>query len=106
MMMLRPKLLLGKNTIRDNETFENTLMKIQGKNSWICCKLLGGMAIATLVFLSGILEPIVNFLTGKVIDEINQWKFETKGEKYRVDPTLVIIEQPEDELSDSSVRLN
>ena len=56
----------------NKEQLENQLMKIQAKNGLVCCGLLGVLAIATLTFYSGMLDPIINFIGNK----IGQWNIE------------------------------
>lgn len=55
------KKLLGKE-----EKLEKGLMKIQGKNGLVCCGILGILAIATLTFYSGMLDPIINFIGNRI----------------------------------------
>ena len=54
-------MLLGKE-----EKLEKELMKIQGKNGLVCCGILGVLAIATLTFYSGMLDPIINFIGNRI----------------------------------------
>ena len=41
-------------------------MKIQAKNGLVCCEILGVLAIGTLTFYSGMLDPIINFIGNKI----------------------------------------
>lgn len=43
-------------------TYENT----RKKNGLVCCGILGVLAIATLTFYSGILDPIINFIGNRI----------------------------------------
>ncbi len=56
----------------NKEQLEKKLMKIQAKNGLVCCGILGVLAIATLTFYSGMLDPIINFISNK----IGQWNIE------------------------------
>ncbi len=56
----------------NKEQLEKKLMKIQAKNGLVCCEILGVLAIGTLTFYSGMLDPIINFIGNK----IGQWNIE------------------------------
>ena len=56
----------------NKEQLEKKLMKIQAKNGLVCCGILGILAIATLTFYSGMLDPLINFIGNK----IGQWNIE------------------------------